>query len=74
MAKKSKSDYLGLGYVISVLLAILPPTCWILGIVTRILDGKIIAGLIRIPLGIVMWIPDMICMLVSKRICRILNI
>ena len=33
MAKKS--DYLGLSYIVSVILAIIPITAWVLGIITR---------------------------------------
>ena len=50
MAKK-KGDYFGWGYVISVILAILPPTSWVCGFVTRFKEGKIVAGLIRLIFG-----------------------
>ena len=48
MAKKSSKDYFGLGYLISVILAIIPVTAWILGILTRLSEGKIVAGILRI--------------------------
>lgn len=72
MAKKS--DYFGLGYVISVILAIIPFTAWILGVVTRFKEGKIVAGIIRIFGGWLIWVLDLIFMLTSKHICRLLNI
>lgn len=44
MAKKS--DYFGLSYIVSVILAIIPFTAWICGIVTRFSEGKIVAGIL----------------------------
>lgn len=71
----SKSDYFGLGYLVSVILAIIPVTAWICGFVTRFLEGKIIAGLIRLIFGFtIVWILDLILMIVSKHILRLLNV
>lgn len=71
----SKSDYFGLGYLVSVILAIIPVTAWICGFVTRFLEGKIIAGLIRLIFGFtIVWILDLILMIVSKHILRILPV
>ena len=70
---KKKGDYFGWGYVISVILAILPPTSWVCGFVTRFKEGKIVAGLIRLIFGFtIVWILDLIFMIVSKHICRLL--
>ena len=44
----AKKDYFGLDYIVSLILAIIPITSWICGIITRIQEGKIVAGLIRI--------------------------
>ena len=46
MAKKS--DYFGLDKTVSLILAIIPFTAWILGILTRASEGKWIAALIRV--------------------------
>ena len=73
MAKGKKSDYFVLPYIVSVILAIIPITAWILGIVTRIMEGKIVAGIIRIFLGWLIWIVDLIMMIVKKSIWRLLN-
>ncbi len=73
MAKKS-SDYFGLGYVVSLILAIIPFTAWILGCVTRFKEGKIVAGIIRIFGGWLIWVLDLVCMIMSKHICRLLNV
>ncbi len=71
----AKSDYFGLGYLVSVILAIIPVTSWICGVVTRISEGKIVAGILRLVLGWnIIWICDLILMIVSKHILRLLNI
>ena len=73
MAKKS--DYFGLGYIVSVILAIIPFTAWICGAITRFMEGKIVAGIIRLVFGFtIVWLIDLILMLVSKHIWRLLNI
>lgn len=71
MAKKN--DYFGLSWIVSLILAIIPFTSWILGIITRISEGKIVAGIIRIFLGWLIWIVDLIMMIVNKSIWRLLN-
>ena len=71
----AKSDYFGLGYIVSVILAIIPVTAWILGALTRFSEGKIVAGLIRLIFGFtIVWIIDLIMMIVSKHILRLLNV
>lgn len=73
MAKKG--DYFGLEYVVSLILAIFPITAWVCGIITRIQEGKIVAGIVRIFLGFnILWILDLIFMIVNKRIFRLLNV
>lgn len=73
MAKKS--DYFGLGYVVSVILAIIPFTAWICGAITRFMEGKLVAGLIRLIFGFtIVWVVDLVLMLLSKHIWRLLNI
>ena len=73
MAKKGK-DYFGLPWIISVILAIIPFTAWVLGFCTRFKEGKIVAGLIRLIFGFtIVWILDIICMIFKKSILRLLN-
>ena len=73
MAKKS--DYFGLGYIVSLILAIIPFTSWICGAVTRFMEGKIVAGLIRLVFGFtIIWILDLVFMIMKKKICRLLNV
>lgn len=74
MAKK-KGDYFGLGRVVSLILAIIPPTALICGVITRIAEGKIVAGLLRLLLGWnIIWILDLVFMVTNKKIFRLLNI
>ena len=73
MAKSS--DYFGLGYLVSLILAIIPFTSWICGAITRFMEGKIIAGIIRLVFGFtIVWIVDLVLMILSKHIWRLLNI
>ncbi|MBS5851802.1 MAG: hypothetical protein KIC97_05500 [Firmicutes bacterium] len=73
MAKR-KSDYFGLGYVVSLILAIIPVTSWILGAITRFSEGKIVAGLLRLVFGFnIVWLVDLVLMIVKKSIWRLLN-
>ena len=71
MAKKG--DYFGLGYLVSVILAIIPITSWICGFITRFSEGKIVAGLIRLIFGFtIVWILDLFFMILTKHILRII--
>ena len=70
-----KRDYFGLGYIVSVILAIITVTSWILGALTRFSEGKIVAGILRLILGWnIIWIIDLVLMIISKHIMRLLNI
>lgn len=74
MAKSSK-DYFGLGRLVSIILAIIPVTAWICGVITRIAEGKIVAGILRLFLGFwIIWVIDLVMMIVKGRIWRLLNI
>lgn len=73
MAKKG--DYFGLSYIVSLILAIIPVTSWLCGAITRFLEGKIVAGIIRLVFGFTLvWIVDLVLMIFSKHIWRLLNI
>ena len=72
MAKKS--DYFGLSYIVSVILAIIPVTAWICGALTRFKEGKLVAGIIRlIGLGFILWVLDLVFMVKDNKILRLLN-
>ena len=74
MAKAKKGDYFGLGRVVSLILAIIPFTAWLLGVITRFQEGKIVAGVIRILGGGLIWVLDLILMITQKKILRLLNV
>lgn len=74
MAKKAKGkDYFGLPKIVSIILAIIPVTAWLFGIITRFLEGKIVAGIIRIFGGWLIWVVDLILVILRGRIWRLLN-
>ena len=60
----SKKGYLDQGFepIVNLILAIIPFTSWLLGGVTRILRGHVIAGILQLipPITIVFWILDII--------------
>lgn len=71
--KKSK-DYFGLGYVVSLILAIIPVTSWLCGAITRFSEGRFLAGILRLVFGFnIVWLVDLIMMIVSHRIWRLIN-
>lgn len=71
----TKSDFFGLPYWLSLILTIIPVTSWLLGAITRLMEGKIVAGLIRLfGGGLVIWIIDIVFMIKDKKIWRLLNI
>lgn len=75
MSKIGRKDYFGLAWIVSLILAIIPVTSWVLGFITRFGEGKIVAGIIRAIFGFtIVWVLDLICMIFGHKICRILNI
>lgn len=71
-------DYLGLDFIVSLILLIIPFTAWLLGIITRFKDNAPIAGILRIFFGGILWIADIIYTIVNGKckevtICRILK-
>ena len=71
----AKNDYFGLDKLVSLILAIIPFTAWICGAITRLQEGKIVAGIIRIlPFaGLIIWIADLVCMITKGEIFRLLD-
>ena len=73
MAKHN--DYFGLSRLVSVILAIIPITAWVCGVATRFMEGKIVAGIIRIFLGgWILWLVDLVLMVMQGKILRLLNV
>ncbi len=72
---KNGYDYFRIKYLFNLILAIIPVTAWICGVIVRFQEKKYIAGLLRIIFGWnIIWIFDLICMIVNKRIFRLLNV
>lgn len=77
MAKANK-DYFGLTWIVSLILAIIPITSVICGIVTRFKDGSTVAGVVRIIIAItgvgslVLWVVDLVLMILNHSIWRVL--
>ena len=73
MASKKK-DYFGLGRLLSIILAIIPVTSLILGIVTRFQEKKFVAAILRVVLGWnIIWVLDLILMIFTGKILRLIN-
>ena len=77
MAQGNK-DYFGLSWIVRLILAIIPITSVICGIVTRFQDGKTVAGVVRIIVAItgigslVLWVVDLVLMILNHSIWRLL--
>lgn len=69
---KSKKDYFGLDRIISLILAIIPFTAWLLGVITRAKEGKLIAAIIRVFGGWLIWVIDLFMMITKGSIWRLL--
>ena len=69
---KSKKDYFGLDEMVSLILAIIPFTAWICGIITRLQEGNIIAAIVRVFGGFIIWVVDLYLMITQKHIWRLL--
>lgn len=71
----SKRDYLEFSPLVSLILAIIPFTSWILGILTRVQEGKYVAAIVRAFLGFnIIWILDLVMMILHGRIFRFLDL
>ena len=66
-------DYFGLDRTLSLILAVIPFTAWVLGILTRLKENKPFAAIIRVFGGLFIWLLDLIFMITDNRIVRILN-
>lgn len=68
MAKHGRG-YLGLdNWVVNLILAIIPVTSWILGAITRIQRGHVLAGILQLipPITLFFWITDIIGIISKK--------
>ena len=73
MGLLKQSDYFGLDRLISLILAIIPVTSFVCGVVTRFLEGKILAAVLRLVLGWnIIYIADLVLMVLHGKILRLL--
>lgn len=58
----------GLGDLVNLILAIIPFTSWLLGAITRIQRGHLLAGILQLipPITLVFWILDIISVACNK--------
>lgn len=74
MAKSSR-DYFSLSPLVSLILAIIPITSLVCGVLTRLQEGKIVAAIVRLLVGWnIIWILDIVFMVTKGRIFRLLDI
>ena len=70
----AKKDYFGLDFIISLILTIFAPAGYVCSIITRVLDGKIVAAIVRFFLYFpVIWLLDIYYMVTKKEICRLID-
>lgn len=69
----ANKDYFNFSRLVSLILAIIPFTAWLLGIVTRLQEGKLVAGIIRIFGGWLIWVVDLVLMVLNGSIWRLLD-
>ena len=65
MAKRQKA-YLGLEWIVSLILAIFPVTNVILGIVTRVQRGNILGAVLNFFIAPLFYIIDLVTMILSR--------
>lgn len=66
-----KRDYFGLEYTLSLILAIIPFTCWLCGLITAVYERRFAEILLRIFFGFsVVWILDIVFMITRRKIFR----
>ena len=71
MARTIQKDYFGLVWIVSLILAIIPFTSWVLGFATRFSEGHWVCGLIRLIFGWnIIWLLDLIFMIFTHHIFK----
>lgn len=73
--KKVQKDYFGLDDVVSLILAIIPVTALVCGVLARFQDKHYVAAILRFVLGWnIIWILDLVFMITEKHIFRLLEV
>ncbi len=76
----TKNDYFGLSRLVSLILAIIPITALVCGIVTRFQEGKMLPAVIRLVVGltgigtVLIWVLDLLGMILNGRISSLLGL
>jgi len=68
MAKSQGYEFLKASFIVSLILAIIPITGWVCGVIERFTRGAIITGILNIFFGFVFWIIGLIDMIINKKI------
>ncbi len=74
-----ENDYFDLNYFISLILAIIPLTSVICGIVTRFKEDSTAGGVVRLVIALtgigggLLWLCDLVLMIFSRQIVRIFD-
>ena len=68
------ADYFDLPPIVSLILLIIPFTAWLCGIITRCKEGHIVAGIIRIFIGWIMWVIELILTILNGCQVRLLRL
>lgn len=64
----NKNGYLGLGRLLSIILAIIPITNLIFGILIRLEKGKILLAILNLLLAPVFWFVDLVSMILNNKL------
>lgn len=68
MAAKKNKTYLNQPYLISVILAIIPITNVILGILHRLQKGKLVLAILNLLLAPLFWIVDLVSVVLNNKL------
>ncbi|MBE6656680.1 MAG: hypothetical protein E7609_07465 [Ruminococcaceae bacterium] len=76
----AKKDYFGLSRLVSLILAIIPITALVCGIITRFQEGAMVPAVVRLIVGltgigtIIVWVLDLVCMILNGKISSFLGL
>jgi hypothetical protein len=66
MAKSSAKAYLGLDWIVSLILAIIPFTNVVLGVITRVQRNNLLMAILNIVLAPIFYIIDLVSIILNK--------
>lgn len=68
MGKSTTNGYFGLSWIVSVILAVIPFTNILFGIVIRVTKKKYLLAILNFFLAPLFWLVDLISMIINKKI------